>query len=458
MKKILSSVLCCGMLAAMLCVPASAVSLGDFDLKVNGKEVSFSDAVPQLKNNRSFLPMAATFEALGYSKTDITWDDSTKTVTATKDGKTISLTIGQKEITLSQEDGAASTGFQVDAAPYIDPATSRTYIPVGLVADALGFSVGWDGENKTVIVDDIASILAGNTATYQLMDQYLAYVQDYSQGNYQLAGGYDLRYEMGIDGESLEAKAAGSYTELTSDSALQFDTSMTLSGSLLNTEKTLNGSLRGDLENGVLYLQSSALPELLGTGTAESWYKLDLADLADSIPSSELSSILMQLAYEQKDSSFANSLKSMLQEFKAESASQTAADLLELCNELFSDDAFQKSGSDYVSSAAWNGGQCTVTLNTSGSKVNGGSIQVSGTASDLGSFTVTSSMKNNKMEVSMASSAASTSPLLTITTKLELNLDGTYQNTGTKPQSAPPAGAEVVDLNARMLKAFGGII
>lgn len=58
MKKIWHSMLCGGALAALLCTPALAAEEGDFSLVVNGEPVSFTDALPQLKDDRSFLPMA----------------------------------------------------------------------------------------------------------------------------------------------------------------------------------------------------------------------------------------------------------------------------------------------------------------------------------------------------------------------------------------------------------------
>ena len=94
MKKIWHSMLCGGALAALLCTPALAAGEGDFSLVVNGEPVSFTDALPQLRENRSFLPMAATFQALGYEDGTITWDNDARTVTAEKDGVTLLLAIG----------------------------------------------------------------------------------------------------------------------------------------------------------------------------------------------------------------------------------------------------------------------------------------------------------------------------------------------------------------------------
>ena len=74
MKKIWHSMLCGGALAALLCTPALAAGEGVFSLVANCEPVSFTDALPQLRENRSFLPMAATFQALGYEDgKDFTW-------------------------------------------------------------------------------------------------------------------------------------------------------------------------------------------------------------------------------------------------------------------------------------------------------------------------------------------------------------------------------------------------
>ena len=138
MKKIWHSMLCGGALAALLCTPALAAGEGDFSLVVNGEPVSFTDALPQLRENRSFLPMAATFQALGYEDGTITWDNDARTVTAEKDGVTLLLAIGKQEIKVTGPEGEET--IPTDVAPYIDPASDRTYIPVGLVADALDYS------------------------------------------------------------------------------------------------------------------------------------------------------------------------------------------------------------------------------------------------------------------------------------------------------------------------------
>ena len=98
MKKILRPILC-GVLAALLCTPSLAADEGDFSLLVNGEPVTFTDAAPALKDGRSFLPAVTTFQALGFAQEDIVWNGETQTITASKDGTTISLTVGDSAAT-----------------------------------------------------------------------------------------------------------------------------------------------------------------------------------------------------------------------------------------------------------------------------------------------------------------------------------------------------------------------
>ena len=120
-------------------------------------------------------------------------------------------------------------------APYIDAATSRTYIPFGLVAEALGYSVGWDAQQTgTVIIDDVDAILAANTETYELMDKYLAYSRTfYAERNQRITGSYSMN--MGVTSEA-EGSSSDVSFDLTGDyemlmantTAFEMSTDMTM--------------------------------------------------------------------------------------------------------------------------------------------------------------------------------------------------------------------------------------
>lgn len=428
MKKIWHSMLCGGALAALLCTPALAAEEGDFSLVVNGEPVSFTDALPQLKDDRSFLPMAATFQALGYGEGDISWDNDARTVTAEKDGVTLLLAIGKQEIKVTGPEGEKI--IPTDVAPYIDPASDRTYIPVGLVADALDYNVGWDGNTATVMIDDVDAILAANTATYEWMDRYMEYGRKYTQDACQVTGGYQMEFT--AKDAALEESLftwKGDYTMLQSQKALQFDTNMVFNTSAssqgdvsldMNASIDMDAAMRMDLETGKLYFQSKALSGMLGAEKLDSWYLLDLKNTMDGLYGSGYYQDLLALAYQENDGGFGEALALLLREVTPVSPDMTTKDMLQLYNQLFSDQAFQKSGSSYVSSFQWEGMDLTFTLFTNGgSQVNGYAMEMS--ANDPSGLSMT------------------------------MTMDGEYRRSGTKPAGAPPAGAEVVDVMDLML-------
>jgi len=61
---------------------------------------------------------------------------------------TVVFTIGSTTYTVN------GTPRQMDAAPFINPSTNRTYVPVRFLAEALGASVNWDPTTQTVTLVD----------------------------------------------------------------------------------------------------------------------------------------------------------------------------------------------------------------------------------------------------------------------------------------------------------------
>ena len=137
MKKVLSLILA----LCIILTSASFVYASD-DIKVIVKDVEKTfDQMPVIVDGRTLVPMRGIFEALGAV---VLWDDATKTVTAKKSGKVISLVIGDNQATL---DGEVKT---LDVAPQI--IGGRTMVPVRFVSEALGEEVGWNGDTRTVTV------------------------------------------------------------------------------------------------------------------------------------------------------------------------------------------------------------------------------------------------------------------------------------------------------------------
>lgn len=394
----------------------------------------------------------------------MTWDGSTSTVTATKGDTTVALTIGKNQITLTK--AGQTTAIDADVAPYIDSSLSRTYVPFGLVADALGYKVGWDAQQKTVIIDDVDSILASNSATYTLMDKYMAYSKSFYEKNQSITGAYAMDFATN-DGQdsSLVFGLDGDYQMLTSGAnAFQFETDMTLdmtaSEQVLSAEEqamfpmAIDIDMRGDISDGTFYFKSGALANLIGQpDLANAWYKLDLGSMFDQMEDvmGMNYASLMELSLNSMNMSFEESLNSTLRLIPLTSVDLTTADYLAQLNALLADSSFQKSGSTYVSTLEQDGMVMAFSLYTSGSKVTGYDIQLTGNAPTFGKAEMILTMKDRKltmsmtMDVSIPVDEASTSSMT-----VEMTMDGIYKATTQQPATQPPADAVIMDLNQMM--------
>lgn len=76
----------------------------------------------------------------------VEWDGTNHIVDITYDGKTISYPVGKP---LMWADGKAVT---IDVPAQIDPAISKTFLPIRNIAETLGFKVDWDNKAKEVVL------------------------------------------------------------------------------------------------------------------------------------------------------------------------------------------------------------------------------------------------------------------------------------------------------------------
>lgn len=104
---------------------------------VNG-EAKMLDAAPIIQNSRTMLPVRFVAENLGGT---VGWDGATSSVTVTGENIDIAIKIGAST---AQINGKTVT---LDAPAFIE--NSRTYLPVRVVAEAMGATVAWDGVTST---------------------------------------------------------------------------------------------------------------------------------------------------------------------------------------------------------------------------------------------------------------------------------------------------------------------
>ncbi len=106
------------------------------------------DLIPQempsvVKNARSLVPVRYLAEASGAA---VAWDQASSTVTISKDGRTVQLTIGSPTAYIDGNAVSVTDGV----APVL--VNDCTLVPLRFVSEALGLNVDWDAANFVAIV------------------------------------------------------------------------------------------------------------------------------------------------------------------------------------------------------------------------------------------------------------------------------------------------------------------
>lgn len=96
---------------------------------------------PMLENGRVLVPLRIISKKLG---AEVSWNGETKTVTAVKDGKTVSITIGENTMRKDDEEIALDVPAKI--------IEDITFVPVRAVCDGLGASADWNDNIKRVII------------------------------------------------------------------------------------------------------------------------------------------------------------------------------------------------------------------------------------------------------------------------------------------------------------------
>jgi hypothetical protein len=150
MKKGIKQFICITVLATSVITGAYCTYADDVKVTVDGKEVAF-DVPPQIIEGRTMVPVRAIFEAVG---ADVQWDEKTQTVTGTKDGTTIQMTIDSDKLLIN---GAA---IHMDCVPI--KKDNRVLTPARYVVESYGYVATWDE--------------VGSTVKIMSMDEYKKYV------------------------------------------------------------------------------------------------------------------------------------------------------------------------------------------------------------------------------------------------------------------------------------------
>ncbi len=188
------SLLLCIFLALVLLVGQVpfAQAAGDISVIVNGKTLA-ADPAPFIQGGRVLVPFRAIFEALG---ANVSWDESTQTVTGVKGDTSVILVIGQNTATIGDE----KDNLDVPASIV----NGHTVVPLRFVSESLGAQVDWDGGQRQVIINGAVTnqggalpttlsgnlVMDGSTSVQPLAEQLkTAFVAKYPGVNITITGG-----------------------------------------------------------------------------------------------------------------------------------------------------------------------------------------------------------------------------------------------------------------------------
>ena len=140
-------------------------ALDQINVMVNGKCLAFPDAAPQLKANRTMVPLRGVMEALGAKvdyqdgKITITWNETEMTTT-----------VGTKLVSVTRE--GDTTPVTLDSPSYVEG--NRTYVPLRFLSEAAGYDVLWDSDYQTAVLLDRKAVVKDLNADFQTLNLLLA--------------------------------------------------------------------------------------------------------------------------------------------------------------------------------------------------------------------------------------------------------------------------------------------
>lgn len=470
-KKIVAALCAAAMMVSVLSVSAWAVPSG-ITVQVNGQEVPFTDAEPESKNGRTFIPVRAAFEALG---AEVTWDQADKSVTAVKGDTTVVMALDSTKAEVTKD--GQKQELTMDVAPYSKG--GRTYVPVRFAAEAFSCAVGWDGDEHTVMIVDVDALLGD--ATFENLDGWFrADLEREVPNPAKTTGQMSLKMTMPdaqgkIQAYPLSATFSGISTDTKAELQMEMDFAelfaLFAGGSDLSAAdkaelKKLSQAAvetRMDLESGKIYftIDCPLLLTMIGEGLGDGnlWYLMDLAKLSEAGGfdyQSYLQGIEEMLGSEY--AGFRELMVSVLSDLELTSAAydyemlQTSAEIL--CA-LLSDQAMVKSGSNYTVNWALKEdssvlGQIKMTYQTSGDRLVGVKMEM----------TIDDGMDGMTLKMNVREDGTNTTMDMDIDLgndlKLSFALSAKTVQANAQPAVEPPAGAQIVDIMDVLDEASNG--
>jgi endonuclease YncB( thermonuclease family) len=155
-RKFFAATLALGLILGI--APVASANIAPPEVFIDGKRIAF-EVPPTIVDGSTLVPMRKIFEELG---SDISWNADTRTVTAIKGETVIEYSIGQPIARKNSDTISLSVpGVIIDGS---------TMMPLRFVGEALGATVGWEGNSRTISISSarkleakVSQVLDGDT-------------------------------------------------------------------------------------------------------------------------------------------------------------------------------------------------------------------------------------------------------------------------------------------------------
>ena len=198
---------------------------GQINVLVNDRCVTFSDALPEIVNGRTMVPVRAVMEGMG---AQVSYANGI--ATCVLGNTTVHFAMGAGEATV--EKGADIALVELDAPSYLKE--GRAYVPLRFLSEVSGWDVFWDKVSRTAVVVDRESAVAALDENLTILNEAMA--RQYAQ--YDLTKAYQFTCDF-----------AGALTLLDSISG---DETYRLNGDLSILWQGSNYEMEGSLDLGSL--------------------------------------------------------------------------------------------------------------------------------------------------------------------------------------------------------------
>ncbi|MDD3653578.1 MAG: beta-propeller domain-containing protein [Desulfotomaculaceae bacterium] len=111
---------------------------------ISNGQATAMDVPAFIQGSRTYVPVRFLGRALGIPDENIIWDDVAQTVSFNPAGSAIRMTVGSNLLSVGEQQRT------MDVVPVL--AGDRVFVPARWLAEALGYEVGWDEENQSVLV------------------------------------------------------------------------------------------------------------------------------------------------------------------------------------------------------------------------------------------------------------------------------------------------------------------